>query len=63
MPPKNTSKAAPAELITVRALSPLNAGDGRVPVGGEVELTQKQIDELLPLDAIELIPVTKSAAA
>lgn len=53
--PKSNKPTAPAELISVKALTPIDAGDGRVDIGTELQLTKKDADELLAIGAIELI--------
>ncbi len=52
---KSNKPAAPAELISVKALTPIDAGDGRVDIGTELQLTKKDADELLAIGAVELI--------
>ncbi len=55
---KSNKPTAPADLISVKALTPIDAGDGRVEIGTELQLSKKDADELLAIGAIELIETT-----
>ncbi len=59
--PKSNKPTAPAELISVKALTPIDAGDGRVDIGTELQLTKKDAEELVAIGAVELIAVEAAA--